>query len=205
MKLYVTVTSPYVRIVRCVIAEKGLVDRIEVIPSQTRVPDSPYYLINPTGRVPVLALEDGTLLEDSGLICAWLDHHFGTPQFDPPPGDEGWEHRRVEALVRGFIDGLSVWLRERGRAEDQRSPITIAHETARAARTIDVLEEMTDHPVLAGPPGMPHFILITALQMEERRIKDFRWRDGHPKLSAWADRIAEHPSVRDTLPAAKPI
>ncbi len=43
MQLYITETSAYCRIVRAVILEKGLEDRVETIVAQTRRPDSPYY------------------------------------------------------------------------------------------------------------------------------------------------------------------
>ena len=36
MKLYVTVGSPYARMARIVVLEKGLEDRVEVIAAQTR-------------------------------------------------------------------------------------------------------------------------------------------------------------------------
>ena len=53
--------------------EKGLLDRVEIIPAKTRVADSPYYRINPSGRVPYLVRDDGIGMEESALICAYLD------------------------------------------------------------------------------------------------------------------------------------
>jgi glutathione S-transferase len=52
MKLYITLGSPYARMARIVVLEKGLQDRVEVIVAKTRAADSPYYAINPSGRVP---------------------------------------------------------------------------------------------------------------------------------------------------------
>ena len=52
MKLYITPTSPYARIARMVILEKDLANRVEIIGAQTRRDDSPYYAVNPSGRVP---------------------------------------------------------------------------------------------------------------------------------------------------------
>ena len=49
MKLYITPGSPYARMARIVVLEKGLENRVEIITAQTRVADSPYYLINPSG------------------------------------------------------------------------------------------------------------------------------------------------------------
>jgi len=75
MKLYVTFTSPYARLTRIVVLEKGLQDRVEVIAAQTRVADSPYYKINPSGRVPYLIDDAGVGMEDTQFICAYLDSH----------------------------------------------------------------------------------------------------------------------------------
>ena len=84
MKLYVTLTSPYSRLVRAVIMEKRLQDRVTVTPIQTRTPDSPLYAINPSGRVPTLVTDDGVIFEDSSLICTFLDQLDGAPIFDIP-------------------------------------------------------------------------------------------------------------------------
>ena len=58
MKLYITEGSPYARMVRIFILEKGLQDRVEIVIAQTRRSNSPYYAINPSGRVPYLVRED---------------------------------------------------------------------------------------------------------------------------------------------------
>jgi glutathione S-transferase len=55
MKLYVTYTSPYARLTRIVIAQKGLAGRVEIIEAKTRIAGSAYYQINPSGRVPYLS------------------------------------------------------------------------------------------------------------------------------------------------------
>jgi glutathione S-transferase len=73
MKLYITPGSPYARIARVVVLEKELENRVEIIAAQTRVACSPYYGINPSGRVPYLIRDDGVGLEESALICAYLE------------------------------------------------------------------------------------------------------------------------------------
>ena len=47
MKLYITPGSPYARIVRMLIIEKNLSDRVEIVNAQTRQIGSPYYAIYP--------------------------------------------------------------------------------------------------------------------------------------------------------------
>ena len=150
MKLYITPGSPYARMARIVVLEKGLGNRVEVIVAKTRVANSPYYGINPAGRVPYLVCDDGVGLEDSPLICAYLDHLDGNPAFDLPAGAEGWEARRLEALARSFVDGLSVWSRELARPENERSPGVIQHETDRAQRMTDLWEAEIESPLMRG-------------------------------------------------------
>jgi glutathione S-transferase len=201
MKLYITPGSPYARIARVVILEKGLESRVETIAAQTRLADSPYYSINPSGRVPYLVRDDGVGLEESAVICAWLDHLDGKPAFDLPAGDQAWEARRLEALARSMLDGLSVWNREIARPQNERSPTIIRHEANRSARMADLWEAEIDHPLMRGALNLAQITLACALGLEAR-IPDLRWRPGHPKLCDWFARIAARPSLAATAPPA---
>jgi glutathione S-transferase len=201
MKLYITPGSPYARIARIVILEKKLESRVEIIVAQTRTADSPYYRINPSGRVPYLIRDDGVGMEDSPVICAWLDHLDDKPAFGEPPGKDAWDARRLEALARSMVDGLAVWGRELSRPQHERSPTIILHETHRSTRLIDVWEQEIDRPLMHGALNMAQITLACALGLEARN-PDFQWRAGHPKLSAWYDRIASRPSFAATAPPA---
>ena len=203
MKLYVTPGSPYARMARIVVLEKGLEDRVEVIVAKTRVADSPYYDINPSGRVPYLVCEDGRGMEESALICAYLDQLDGEPVLGVPGGDPSWEARRLEALGRSMLDGLSVWGREILRPENERSPGVIQHETERARRMADLWEREIGHPLMRGALNMLQITLACALGLEARNPA-FRWRPGHPKLCQWYDAIAARPSFTATAPPSAP-
>jgi glutathione S-transferase len=196
MKLYVTPNSPYARMARIVVLEKGLQDRVATIAAKTRTTDSPYYRINPSGRVPYLVCDDGVGLEESALICAYLDRLDGRPALEVP---DSWQARRLEALARSMLDGVSVWNRELARPENERSPRVIQHEKDRAARMTDVWEREIGHPLMQGPLNMLQLTLACTLGLEARNA-EFRWRAGHPKLGAWFDRIAARPSFTATLP-----
>ena len=202
MKLYMTDTSPYARIVRMVVLEKGLEKKIEMVLAQTRRVGSPYYEINPSGRVPYLVRDDGVGFEDSAVICSYLDQ-FRDPQlFDLQQGEEAWETRRLGALAGSLLEGVSVWIRELRRPVDERSPTILAHELSRSKRLIDLWEDQIDHPLMNGKLTMAQIVLITGLQME-LQLPGFDWRPGHPKLSEWVDRMAERPSVAATVPSTK--
>jgi len=199
MKLYITPGSPYARMARVVVLEKGLESRVQTIAARTRVADSPYYGINPSGRVPYLLCEDGVGLEESALICAYLDHLDGNPAFDLPGDDQSWEARRLEALARSMLDGLSVWGREILRPEHERSPGVIQHETDRAQRMAGLWEREINHPLMRGALNMVQITLACALGLEARN-PGFRWRPRHPTLCEWFDQIAARPSFTATAP-----
>jgi len=199
LKLYFTPGSPYARIARVVILEKGLEDRVEIIAAQTRLAGSPYYSINPSGRVPYLIRDDGVGLEESAVICAYLDHLDGNPAFDLPAGDQAWEARRLEALARSMLDGLAVWGREILRPQDERSPTVLQHEAHRSGRMADLWEAEIGHPLMRGALNLAQITLACALGLEAR-IPDLHWRPGHPKLCDWFCHIAARPSIAATAP-----
>lgn len=199
MKLYITPGSPYARMARIVVLEKGLEKRVEILTAQTRVANSPYYRINPSGRVPYLIREDGVGLEESALIWDYLDGLDGKPALGMPPGAQAWEARRLEGLARSLLDGVAVWGRELVRPEDERSPTVILHETHRSERLTDVWETEIDQPLMHGALNRAQATLACALGLEAR-IPGFRWRAGHPRLSAWFERMAARPSFAATAP-----
>jgi glutathione S-transferase len=123
-----------------VVVEKQLEGRVELVVAQTRSVDSPYYRIAPSGRVPYLVRDDGVGLEESSVICHYLDHLDGKPEFDLPTDEGVWEALRLGALATSLMDGLSVWLRETRRLQNEQSPEIIRHETDRAKRLIDLWE-----------------------------------------------------------------
>lgn len=202
MKLYITPGSPYARIVRVVILEKGLEHRIEIIPAQTRVADSPYYRINPSGRVPYLIRDDGVAMEESAVICAWLDHLDGKPMFELPAGDEAWEARRLESLARSITDGCAVWIRELVRPPAERSPTLLQHEAQRSRRMATLWETEIEHPWMNGALNMAQITLACGLGLETRN-PDLHWRPDHPKLSAWFNAINARPSFKATAPPSQ--
>ncbi len=201
MQLYISPGSPYARVVRIVVIEKKLSDKVEVIAAKTRTTDSPYYQINPSGRVPHLVCADGLALEDSGLISSYLDHLEGHPSFALPAGSPGLEARRVEALVRSTLDGLAVLGREKWRPVNEQSPKIVLHETDRAKRLLNLWEQQISHPLFQGQLNMVQIVLGCTLGFADL-IPDFSWRATYPKLNSWFEAISARPSFLETRPPA---
>lgn len=199
MKLYITTTSPYARLARIVVIEKGLSDRVEIIEARTRTALSPYYDLNPSGRVPFLVRDDGAAIEDSQLIAAYLDNLDGRPRLTPPLSQDDWTYGRLEAYARSLTDGLAVWVREMRRPEGERSPTIIAHERARADRLAGFWEAQIEHPTMQGPLNLAQLYLLAGLdQVAHWKLADLT--AGRPRLAVWLARLHQRPSVAATAP-----
>ena len=196
MKLYMTKTSPYARMARIMVREKSLEGRVDELQARTREAASPYYAINPSGRIPYLVTDEGQGIEGSALVCRYLDELEGAPLCD---WQGGWEERRLEEQARSLMDGLGVWVRELRRPEQERSPGIIQHEAARAERMVALWERQAGHEALQGPLNMVQITLISALEMD-LRLEGFDWRAGSPALGAWVEAKGQRPSVVATRP-----
>ncbi len=197
MNLYVTLTSPYARMVRALIIEKGIEDNVVVAPIQTRTLDTPLLAINPAGRVPTLVNDDGEMFDESSLIIDYLESTFGPPLLALPAD---WAARRLEAHARSMLDGLSVWIRELRRAEHHRSPIILELEEARGMRMAKEFDEIVGSGALDGPLDMAQLTLGCALHWRDRTMPDYDWRRGNKRLAAWVDRFGERESMQRTIP-----
>jgi glutathione S-transferase len=197
MKLYVTYTSPYARLARIVVIEKGLEGRVEILEAKTRTVGSPYYQINPSGRVPYLVDNAGNGMEDSQLICAYLDSLDGKPRFHHPLREFDWPYRRLEANARSMCEGICVWVREMTRPQSERSPTVLAHEIARSQRMADLFEARTSEPLMEAEPGMAHLIVAVSIEMARKRGPG-DLTNGRPQLAAWMRRISDLPAMRAT-------
>jgi glutathione S-transferase len=197
MKLYVTYTSPYARLARIVVLEKALEHRVEIIAAKTRTEGSPYYQINPSRRVPYLIDDAGVGMEDSQIICTYLDSLDGKPKFHKQRNATDWMYLRLETSARSMCEGIAVWGREMARPESERSPTLLAHEVARSRRMADFFKARVADPLMQGPPGMAHLILAVAVELAHQRgLGDLT--DGRPQLAAWMRPMADLPSMQRT-------
>ncbi len=202
MKLFYVPASPYARAVRVALLETGLDATVQKQEVTLRDPASTLLPYNPVGRVPTLQLDNGTVLTESLLILGHLDTLHAGRKLLPLDGSDGWTTMARLGMAAGMMDGIAVWNRELRRPESERSPTVIALETTRTGRTMDTLEGMIDEPGWNGPLDASHIMLMAALGYCERRHPAARWRDGHPRLAAWFDRLSQRPSFEATVPPA---
>ena len=102
MKLIGAITSPYVRKVRIVMAEKKL--DYQFLPEDVWSADTTIAASNPLGKVPCLVMEGGEAVFDSRVIVEYLDTLSPVGKLIPTQGRERAEVKTWEALADGVLD-----------------------------------------------------------------------------------------------------
>jgi hypothetical protein len=130
MKLLVNRPSPYGRKVLVVLHEKGLSNRVEVIPADPRQDPPELIGANPVAKVPTLMLNDGTQLTEGTTISEYLNLATAAPIL---VGDDRWEVMRRVGLAQGLIDAAFATV-----MEQRRPPVRLWPDwIARQRRAID--------------------------------------------------------------------
>ena len=198
MKLYGSLTSPYVRKARILIREKNLA--CEFIVADAWAADSPIPALNPLGKVPVLALDSGEALFDSPVIVEYLDA-LGAPALLPGSGTGRWEMLRWQALADGMLDAAVSRLLESRRPAQQQSAENIRRQEDKIARSM----EYTERRLGQGPWLMENrFTLADLVMAVALEYIDFRyphdWRGRHARLAQWLAGVSARPSLIETRP-----
>ncbi|MGH8321916.1 MAG: glutathione S-transferase N-terminal domain-containing protein, partial [Gammaproteobacteria bacterium] len=120
MKLIGSLSSPYVRKVRVMLAEKSI--ECPLVLEDVWAADTRIQTLNPLGKVPCLILDDGRALYDSRVICEYLDALPPANSLIPSPFHDRIEVRRWEALSDGVLDaGVLMRLEQTQREPQERS------------------------------------------------------------------------------------
>lgn len=199
MKLHYNPASPYVRKVRVLAFETGLMGDIELV-SVTLTPTSPDAKLcsdNPIGKIPTLVREGGGPLYDSRVICEYLDSlHDGARMF-PDNGEARWTAVRRQALADGILDAAVGTRYETFlRPEELRWPDWVDGQMAKVRRSLDVLESES----LVGIVDIGTISVACALGYLDFRYPDEGWRDSRPRLAAWFEEFAGRLSMVETTP-----
>lgn len=199
MKLYITVPSPYARKCRIVAREKGLADRIEEIAVDPYANAPELLGSNPLVQVPTLIAEDGLPLNDSPVICEYLDALGSGPRLLPEGGPERLRVRRLETLADGALEmGVKLVLEKR-RPGHERSPSWIERWTTNMHRALDALEAAAPDAARLDMGVVTAGVAVTWIGF---RHPDFDWQTGRPGLVALQSALEARPSFLDTRPDA---
>ncbi|KKC26408.1 glutathione S-transferase family protein [Sphingomonas sp. SRS2] len=209
MKLFDADWAPSPRRVRIFLAEKGIaVERIQVDIKTGEHLDPDFVGINPQRQIPVLLLDDGTLIDDSLGIC----RYFEALQPDPPmfgrtPVEigliESWlrriEHDCFQAVAAAFRNKVGVFA---GRAvSGEWPPIEQIPAMVERGRTMwtafaDVLDaRLEQRRFVAGANfSMADIAALVSIDFGMgTRLPDPR--EGRPALARWHAEMSARPSA----------
>jgi glutathione S-transferase len=202
MKLLGSPTSPYVRKVRIVMAEKKLDYQfaVEDVWGSDAILKS-----NPLGKVPCLIMEGGEAVFDSRVIVEYVDTLSPVGRLIPSQGRERVEIRTWEALADGLLDAAILARLEQtwpGRAEGERCGAWIDRQMTKVHATLKAMGQgLGEKPFCSGV----HFSLSDiavgcALGYLDFRFAHIDWRSAHPNLTRLYDKLAGRQSFIDTAP-----
>ncbi len=203
MKLIGSATSPYVRKVRIVMAEKKLDYQFvleDVWAASTTINAS-----NPLGKVPCLVMEGGEAVFDSRVIVEYLDTLSPVGKLIPTQGRERAEVKTWEALADGLIDAAilarleATWA---GRSAKERSEAWIARQMAKIDVSLKAMSTgLADKPFCSGIHlSLSDVAVGCALGYLDLRFPQVPWRQSHPNLAKLQEKLVQRPSFVETQP-----
>jgi glutathione S-transferase len=102
MKLYSLPLSPYAARVRGAIYAKKLPVEIVLPPSDWRT-STTYRALNPLVRIPVLVLDNGTSIPESGVIVDYLEETHPNPPLLPETAEERAQVRVIVSVADHYV------------------------------------------------------------------------------------------------------
>ena len=204
MKLIGSTTSPYVRKVRIVMAEKKL--DYQFVLDNVWSADTKIAASNPLGKVPCLIMEGAEAVFDSRVIVEYLDTLSPVGKLIPSTGRERAEVKTWEALADGLLDAAILVRLENtfeGRTEGQRSPAWIDRQMGKIHASLKAMSQgLGDKPFCSGIHlSLSDIAVGCALGWLEFRFPEIGWRAEYPNLAKLMDKLAQRPSFADTKPA----
>ena len=204
MKLLGSTSSPYVRKVRVVMAEKKLDYAFvteDVWAADTSIAES-----NPLGKVPCLIMEGAEALFDSRVIVEYLDTLSPVGKLIPSVGRERAEIKTWEALADGLMDAAilarleATWA---GRSKAQRSQAWIDRQMRKVTDAVKAMDRgLGEKPFCGGIHlSLADIAVGCALGYLDFRFPQIDWRADHPNLGKLLEKLAQRPSFADTVPA----
>ena len=203
MKLIGSTSSPYVRKVRIVMAEKKLDYAFvteDVWAAGTTIGES-----NPLGKVPCLIMEGGEALFDSRVIVEYLDALSPVGKLMPNTGRARAEVKTWEALADGVLDALilarleATWA---GRSSNERSQAWIDRQMAKTDASLEAMSTgLADRNFCSDIHLTLSDISVgCALAYLDFRFSHIDWRGRHANLAKLYEKLSQRLSFADTVP-----
>ncbi len=204
MKLIGSLTSPYVRKARIVMAEKKLDYQHEL---ENPWDDDKILKSNPLGKVPCLVLPGGEAIFDSRVIVEYLDTRSPVSRLIPEGSRERIEVRTWEALGDGLMDAAILARLEltwAHRTAEQRSQAWVDRQLGKVDSSLAAMSRgLAEKPWCMGAHlSLADIVVGCAVAYLDFRFPDIAWRARHANLARLADKLFARQSFIDTRPPA---
>ena len=205
MKLVIASPSPYARKARVALNEKGIAH--DIVMDIPWAPETVAPANNPLGKIPILLLDDGSVIHDSSVIVQYLEIVYPEPALLPADPMRRLEHRKIEVLADGICDAVVLIALEGNREPERRSTDWVTRQTAKIEAGLARLSERLGEQTwfLDDAMGIADIAAACALGYLGVRAGKLEWRDRHPNLSAFSDRMEDRPSFQVSVPYSQPI
>jgi len=200
MKLIGSLTSPYVRKVRIVLAEKRLDYQLQL--SNVWAVDSDIQMFNPIGKVPCLLMEDDGALYDSRVIVEYLDTLSPVSRLIPAAGRERATAKCWEALGDGLLDAAVTVVKERQRPPAQISPEWIERQLGKVHAALKSMSQgLGEQSFCLGINySLADICVGCSLGYLDFRFPEIDWRGDYPNLDKLYRKLATRPSFEESQP-----
>ena len=200
MKLIGSHTSPFVRKVRIVLAEKKF-DYEFILDSpwlaETKVPD-----FNPLGKIPVLLVDGDVPLFDSRVIVEYIDNITPNNKLLPAPNRERTDAKRWEALADGLCDAAATAFLEAKRPANEQSKSWIDRQMQKVNLGLKFMsEQLGEKSFCSGTHfSLADISVACALGYLEFRFPNIDWKTSYPNLDKLHQKLLLRPSFSETVP-----
>lgn len=197
MKLFITKASPFARKARIAIFEKHLnnvTEEIEVLPT-TNPKDLPKY--NPIKQVPTLVLDNGMVVFDSSLICAYANE-IGTGA--NIYGENILETRRLETISNAILEMMVKLIQETRRDKNERSDFWIERWAGNIHDSLKYAEAQISNINQIDSFNMGEASIAIAMTYGDFRYKEIMESLELPKLRALQEKYEARESFKATYP-----
>jgi glutathione S-transferase len=203
MKLIGSNSSPYVRKVRVVMAEKKL--DYEYVLEDVWSANTHIGLSSPLGKVPCLVMEGGEAIFDSRVIVEYLDTLSPVGKLIPGVGRERAEVKTWEALADGVLDASILARLEAtwgGRTAEQRSQAWIDRQLGKVDAALQAMSKgLGDKAFCVGIHlTLADVAVGVALGYLDFRFPQIDWREPYPNFLKLQDKLMARASFADTKP-----
>ena len=203
MKILGSPSSPFVRKVRVIAAEKDI--EAQYLIERPSAAGSRIAQLNPLGKIPVLLLDDGDTIYDSVVIGEYFEGLRPEPRLVPQDFAGRIAVKRFEALGDGLAEVAVILSHDWGPMgdADKRAP-WIERQHGKLERTLAAYAHgLEGHTWLYRDTfGLADICAGYALFYLDEVLATVDWRSRHPNLGAYAERLAARPSFRSTVPSS---